>query len=102
MLKPSVVDHNKLWKTLQEMEIPDHLTCLLRNMYVSQEATVRTLCGRLTVSKLRKEYDKAIYCHPIYLTCLHSTLCEVLGWMSYKLESRLLGKISIISDMQII
>ena len=49
-----------------------------------------------------KEYDKAVYCHRVYLTCLHSTLCEVLGWMSYKLESRLLGKISIISDMQVI
>ena len=72
------VNHNKLWKTLKEMGIPDHLTCLLRNMYVSQEATVRTLCGRLTVSKLRKEYDKAIYCHPIYLTYMQSTSWETV------------------------
>ena len=54
------------------------------------------------VSKLRKEYDKAVYCHPIYLTCLHSSVCEVPGWMSYKLESRLPEKIAIISDMQVI
>ena len=42
MLKPLTVDHNKLWKILQEMGIPDHLTCLLRNLYAGQEATVRT------------------------------------------------------------
>ena len=54
------VDHNKLWEILQEMGIPDHLTCLLRNLYASQEATVRT---RQTGSKLGKEYVTAIYCH---------------------------------------
>ena len=54
------VDHNKLWKTLKEMEIPDHLTCLLRNLYAGQEATVRTLRGKLTCSKLGKEYVKAV------------------------------------------
>ena len=42
MLKTDCVDHNKLWKILQEMEIPDHLTCLLQNLYAGQEATVRT------------------------------------------------------------
>ena len=42
MPKPLTVDHSKLWKILQEMEIPDHLTCLLRNLYECQEATVRT------------------------------------------------------------
>ena len=55
-----------------------------------------------TNSKLRKEYDKAVYCHPVYLTYMQSTSCEMLGWMSYRLESRLLGKISTISDMQMI
>ena len=40
------VDHNKLWKILQEMGIPDHLTCVLRNLYAGQEATVRTGCGK--------------------------------------------------------
>jgi len=57
---------------------------------------------QLTNSKLRKEYDKAVYCHPVYLTYMQNTSCEMLGWMSYRLESRLLGKISTISDMQMI
>ena len=43
-------------------------------------------------SKLEKENAKAIYCHPLYLTYMQSTLCEILGWMNHKLESRLLGK----------
>ena len=48
----------------------------------------------LTGSKLGKEYDKGIYCHPTYLTSMQSTSCELLGWMNDKLESRLLGEIS--------
>ena len=51
-------------------------------------------------SKLGKEYVKAVYCHPAYLIYMQSTSCEMLGWMKNKLESRLLGKISISSDMQ--
>ena len=53
-----------------------------------------------TGSKLGKEYIKAIYCHPTYLTYIQSTSCEMPGWMKDKLQSRLPGKISIISDMQ--
>ena len=49
-----------------------------------------------------KEYDKAVYCHPVYLTYMESTSCEMPGWMNHKLESRLLGEISTISDMQTI
>ena len=71
------VDHNKLWKILQEMEIPDHLTCLLRNLYAGQEATVRIRHGKRS-SKLRKEYVKAVYCHSAYLTYMQSTSCEIL------------------------
>ena len=55
------VDHNKLWEILQEMGIPDHVTCFLRNLYTSQEATVRTGHGTSTGSKLGKEYVKAVY-----------------------------------------
>ena len=62
------VDHNKLWKILKEMGIPDHLTCLQRNLYAGQEATVRTGHGKQTGSKQEKEYVKAVYCHPAYLT----------------------------------
>ena len=55
-----------------------------------------------TGSKLEKEYIKAVYCHLAYLTSMQSTSCEMPGWMKHKLESSLLGEISIISDMQII
>ena len=67
------VDHNKLWEILQEMEIPDHLTCLFRNLYAGQEATVRTGHRTTDCSKLGKEYVKAVYCHPAYLTYMQST-----------------------------
>ena len=65
--KPLTVDHNKLWKILKEMGIPDHLTCLLRKLYSGQETTVRTVAGTRngtkTGFKLVKEYIKAVYCH---------------------------------------
>ena len=51
-------------------------------------------------SKSGKEYVKAVYCHPAYLTYIQSTSCEMLGWMQHQLESRWLGEISITSDMQ--
>ena len=53
-----------------------------------------------TGSKLGKEYVKGVYCHPAYLTSMQSTSCEMLGWMKHKLESRLVGEISITSDKQ--
>ena len=53
-----------------------------------------------TSSKLGKEYVKAVYCHPAYLTCMQSTSWEMLGWMKHKLESRLSEEISIASDKQ--
>ena len=88
------VDHNKLWKILQEMGITDHLTCLLRNLYAGQEETELDR-EQETGSKWGKEYIKAVYCHPTYLIYMQSTSCEMLGWMNHKLESRLLGEISI-------
>ena len=88
------MDYNKLWKILQEIGIPDHLTCLLRNLYVGKKATVRIKHGT-TGSKLRKEYVKPVYCHSVYLTYMQTTLCKMLGWMKHKLESSLLGEISI-------
>ena len=89
------VDYNKLWKIIKEMGIPNHLTCLLRNLYAGQEATVGTVMELQTGSKSGKEYVKGVYCHPAYLTYMQSTSCEMLGWMKHKLESRFLGKISI-------
>ena len=55
---------------------------------------------QLTGSKLGREYDKAVYCHPAYLTYMQNISCEMPGWMKHKLESRLPGEISITSDMQ--
>ena len=63
-----LVDHNKLWKILEQMGIPDYLNFLLRNLYEGQEATLELDMEQLTGSKLGKEYVKAVYCHPAYLT----------------------------------
>ena len=80
------VDHNKLWKILKEMGIPDHLPCLLRNMCAGQEET-ETIMEKWTGSKLGKEYVKAVYCHLAYLTSMQSISCEMPGWMKHnKLE----------------
>ena len=68
-----------LWKILKEVGILGHLTYLLRNLYMDQEATIRTLHEQLTGSKLGKEYDKAVYCHSVYLTYIKSASCEILG-----------------------
>ena len=67
------VDHNKLWKILKDMGIPDHLTCLLRNLYAGQEATVRTGHETTDWFQIGKKYVKAVYYHPAYLTYMQST-----------------------------
>ena len=67
------VDHNKLWKIRKEMGIPDHLTCLLRNLHADQEATVRTGHGTTDWFQIGKEDVKAVYCHPAYVTYMQST-----------------------------
>ena len=84
------------------MGIPDHLTCLLRNLYAGQKATVRQDMDQQTGSKLGKEYIQAVHCHPAYLTYMQSTSQEMLGWMKHKLELRFLGEILITSGMQMI
>ena len=82
------------------MGIPDHLTCLLRNLYAGQEAQLEPGMEQQTGSKLGKEYIKSVYCHPAYLTYMQSTSHDMPGWMKHKLESRFPGEISINSDMQ--
>ena len=72
MPKPLTVDHKKLWKILKEVGIRDHLTCLLRNLYAGQEATVRTGHGT-DWFQIGKECVKAVYYHPAYLTYMQST-----------------------------
>ena len=81
------------------MGLRDHLTCLLRNLPVGQEARELDM-EQQTGSKLGKEYVKAVYCDPAYLIYIQSTSCEMPGWMKHDLESRLPGEISITSDMQ--
>ena len=67
------VHHNKLWKILKEIGIPDHFTCLLRNAYAGQKATLKLDMEQQTGSKLGKEYIMAVYCQPAYLTSVQST-----------------------------
>ena len=83
------------------MGIPDHLTCLLRNLYASQEATVRTEHGTTDWSKIGKGVHQGCIFSPYLFNFFAAYICEIPGWMKLKLESRLLGEISITSDMQI-
>ena len=83
------------------MGLPDHLTCLLRDLYVHQEVTEPDM-EQWTGSKLRKELVKAKYCHPTYLTYIQNTSCEMPGWMNHKLKSRLPGETSTTSDLQML
>ena len=96
------VDHIKLKKILQEMGIPDHLTCLLRTCMQIKKQQLELDIEQQTGSKSGKEYVNVVYCYPAYLTYMQSTSCEIPGWMKHKLEPRLPGGISITSDMQMI
>ena len=87
-------------KFLREMGILDHPTCLLRTCMLVEKQQLELDMEQQTGSKLGKEFVKAVYLHPVYLTYMQSTSCEMLGWMKHKLESRLLGEISTTSDMQ--
>ena len=93
------VDHNKLWKILKEMGIPDHLTYLLRNLYVGQETTVRTGHGTTHWFQIGKGVRQGC----ILSSCLFNLYAEYImrnaGLEEHKLESRLPGEISITSDM---
>ena len=82
------------------MGLPGHLTCLLRNLYAGKEQQLEPDMEQQAGSKLEKEYVKAVYCHPAYLTYMQSVSCEMPDWMKHKLESRLQGEILITSDMQ--
>ena len=88
-------------KFFKRWEIPDHLTCLLRSLLQVKKQQLEPDIEQWTDSKLGKEYVKAVYCHPAYLTSMQSTSWEMLGWKKHKLESRLLGEISVTSDMQV-
>jgi len=86
------VDLNKLWKILKEMGIPDHLTCLFRNLYAGQEATVRTGHGATDWFQIGKGVCQGCILSPC-LTYMQSTSWEMLGWKKHKLELRFLGEV---------
>ena len=83
------------------MGIPDHFTCLQRILYAGQEVTVRTGHGTTDWFQIRRGVHQDCILSPAYLTYMQSTSCEMPDWMKHKLESRLLGEISVTSDMLI-
>ena len=95
------VDHNKLWEILQEMKTPDHLTCLLRNLYAGQEATVRTGHGTTNWFQIGKGVGQGCILSPCLLNLYAEYIMQNARLEKHQLESRLLGEISITSDMQI-
>ena len=76
------VDHNKLWKILKEMGIPDHLTSWKPCVQIKKQQLEQGI-EQSTDSKLRKEYIRAVHCHSTYLTYMQSTWWEILGWMTH-------------------
>ena len=89
------MDHNKLWNILEEMGIPDQLTCFPRYPYAGQEAAIRTGHGTMDWFQIGKGVHQGCILSPAYLTYMQSTSCGMPGWMTHKLESRLLGEINI-------
>ena len=83
------VDHNELWKILKEVGILDHLTCLLRNLYAGQEATVRMGHGTMDWFQIGKGVQQGCLLSPCLFNLYADTSCEIPGWMKHKLESRL-------------
>ena len=94
------VDHNKLWKIIKEMGVPDDLICLLRNLYAGQEAAVRTRLETTDWLKIEKGVPQGCILSSCIFNLYAEYIMQILGWMNHKLESRLLGGISITSDMQ--
>ena len=94
------MDHNKLWKILKEMGIPDYLICLKGNLYAGQEATVRTRHGTTGWFQIGKGVHQGCILSPCLFNLYAELSSEMMGWMTHKLESRLPGEISITSDMQ--
>ena len=94
------MDHNKLWKILKEMGIPDHLTCLLRNLYAGQEATVRTGHGTTDWFQIGKGVRQDCILSPCLFNFYAEYIMRKARLDEAQLESRLLGEISITSDMQ--
>ena len=94
------MDHNKLWKILKEKGIQDHLTCLLRNLYAGQEATVRAGHGTTDWFQIGKEVRQGCILSPCLVNLYAEYIMRNAGLEETQLESRLPGEISITSDMQ--
>ena len=94
------VDHSKLWTIHKEIGIPDHLTCLLRNLYAGQEATVRTGHETTDWFQIRKGVHQGCVLSPCLFNLYAEYIMRHAGLDEQKLESRLPGEISITSDMQ--
>ena len=94
------VDHNKLWKSLQEMGIPDHLTCLLKNLYAGQEATVRTGHGTINWFQIGKGVCQGCILSPCLFNLYAEYIMRNAGLEEAQAGKRLLGEIPITSDMQ--
>ena len=98
--KPLTVWITINWKFLKEMGIPELLACFLRNLYAGQEATVRTRHGTMVWLQIGKGVCQGCILSPCLFNLYAEYIMRNTGWMKYKLESRLLGEISITSDMQ--
>ena len=94
------VDHNKLGKFFKRWEYQTTLPASWKICMQAKKQQLELDMEQQAGSKFGKEYIKAVYCHPVYLTSMQSTSSKMLGWMKHKLESRLLREISITSDMQ--
>ena len=94
------VDHNKLWKILQEMAIPDHLTCLLRNLYAGQEATVRTRNGTMDWFQIGKGVRQDCILSPCLFNLYADYIMRNAGLDEAQAGNKILGEISVTSDMQ--
>ena len=96
------MNHNKLWKIFKEMRLSNHFTCLLRNLYAGQEATVGTLQETTDWFKIGKEECQSCILSPCLFNLYAEYIMQHTSWMNHKLESRFLGETSTTSDMQMI
>ena len=102
MPKPLTVDHNKLWKILKEMGIPDHLTCLLRNLYAGQEATVRNGHGTTDWFQIGKGVHQGCILSPCLFNFYEEYIIRNTGLEEAQAGIKIAGKNTITSDMQMI
>ena len=96
------MEHNKLWKILKEMAIPDHLTCLLRNLYVGQEATVRTGHGTMYWFQIGKGACQGCILSPCLFNLYAECIMQNAGLDEAQAGIKITGEISITSDMPMI